>query len=456
MKKISKHILGLFGAFFFGATSLAMDFSARALPQGALRRDLDRIFKDNNNISNLTSQRTWKDLNSWHWHVGRFTDSSGYAWIIKGCKYPAGVPIVSQEGITVVHGASQNLSRMVLADEVDQIIQAHKLDDLRTVNRWVYPLSGNDADLANAGLSDQDVLIIEEQVIPAAGPMVTEMQPPAQKSVVFPSCDKYEQLCVLAEKGHIMDLHRGNVIENAQGEWVLIDLEDLLTAEKEEIERSHFFVRPINRYKLRCKQEASAKIMVAMTAMQGQQLRDFYPDDVNTSDDQINQQRALSLLLNGLGCLYIKSKAIEMGSIIAAIPIVRNLRHIYKTNQKIQQIILKQRKIQLGAINDTELTDEKCFNISQIIVSDELPNEKRQAIIKAFATILRAQSLTDTKGSIVIFSKKYASCDAAIKEAQSYISRVLYADNILSLRLFNRIKTIFSSSKAGEQNYAAA
>ena len=451
MKKLYIYIFGFLAALTIGASSFAVNLRDYALPNNALRQDLGRIFAGSASIGNLTRNPNYQDLQSWHWHVGSFTASDSKEWVIKAPKHAAGVIIQNpaMPAMAVIHGARQNLSRMEVADEADRIIQAYGLNKLRTVRRWVYPLSGDDNDLDRDDLTDMDVLIVEEKVQPADTAQVNlnglATMPTGPANILFSDPTDYEQLGTLAKKGRIHDLHWGNVMQDTDGNWVLIDLEDLSSAQKEEIEQAHLLSRPIKRWKMRCQDEAAASIGAAQTGIAGmlamQNQREV--TGVNYAHIQENHQKAARLYQNMYWCLLIKRQAFEIAGIVTSIQAVKKVRTYFANNRVINRFVAKQRDA-LDGLEGAEVTDAHCLEIAQMIACEELPNEKRPEVIQAFATILRAETLADKSGSIVIFSKKYTSSNAALKESRWYLTKTFIADNIFLCRVARQVKSLWA------------
>ncbi len=422
----------------------AMNWRDHALPAGSMREKLNAIFSRSRDLDGLRGDRSWHNFGSMHWLVGKLTTAGGNTnFVVKAADHPAGETIVLVEvpRIEQIHTTQQNLSRIKRAAEVDRIIRDKGLTRIRTPKTWIYPLSGNDDDLANPHLTDHEVVIVEEMVSKKDDKMENMSQNPsivvmAQEDALRLDDETYSELVTVAIEGRVLDLSPNNFLIDDQGKIVLIDLEDILAHEREGVEKSPFYVRGIKRFKFRCKEEASAKEGVGITGV------------LNRRSPELNQQGQL-LRVKSILTLSYKRNAFEIGAVVWGISLmVRRVRLMRKTSRS---IALCRRDIKTLVQHEQELhatiADSFYTKVASNVVKSHRPKETREEILNAFATIAMAENM-EKEGLVTILGVQYASCPDAVKKSVALIRATWKSDWSIPSKIMRGAKATIRGARA--------
>ena len=237
------------------------------LPDNAIRTKLDSMFQgERSSVNVLKSDPTWVDYKSWHWMVGELRTDDQNPFIIKAAKYRP-YDEISHSRCMVTHGPYQNISRILLSTQAQKIINEHNLNRLRVPKNWVYPISGKNNDISRC--LDHEVIIVEECICKKNSDTMwcNQINGPVQTDILQMDQKTYEQLVTLIQKGNFLDITPKNIVVDEEGKLVLIDLEDVLSVERQRVEESHWLLRPIKRYKLQQREKGAALSSVARTGL---------------------------------------------------------------------------------------------------------------------------------------------------------------------------------------------
>lgn len=378
------------------------------------------IKKENKHfLRKLGEDSTWQPFDSFHWLVGALTTARGATrFVVKGANHGAGIKIFKPNDWIQppqINSATQNLSRIRKAEEINRFLRKKRFTNIRTPQMWVYPISGNYSDLGKKGLTDQDVVIIEEMINKKSEefiPMVVNGDEKCQREALEIDQETYNQLIEVAKKTQLLDLHPKNFLVDAQGKIVLIDIEDLLAAQREAVNRSNILVRPWKRYKLNCAYDGSVKFGVGLTGM------------VNR-DPNIKKQ-GYKLFLHGIYTILITRNIVEiLGVTVATALTVRWLYHVAKTNKRIKKCEKKIRnEIELQQARDSKTSDDVYIEIAKGIVTEEVPKENRQKVFEAFATMTLAKIKGTHEGTIKVLGVEYKDSKDAIKKSLCTVNSI--------------------------------
>lgn len=392
--------------------SMGGEFNVRdhALPRNSIRTKLDSIFRyGNRDLGALANDWSWQDLQSWHWLIGFLTTAGGNTqFVAKAAKHPAGVFIRKPGMGGVTHAATQNISRVRVAAKVRRLIQENGLTRIRVPGSWVYPVSGNDADLSRSDLTDHDVVIVEEKVESSG----------RSNQCLRPS--DYAELVTLAQNG-IYDLHPGNFVIDEEGKMALIDLEDLMLSQREAAENSNRVMRPLRQWLIRSEEKGGPKLAVGMTG-----ISQFDPDLI---------QQGGGLMVEGI-CDMARPQiiAFKTGAAVAAGLGIRHMYYARKTNLLINECCAQiERAINAQKIKGKALAESVYMEAAKNIVAKLVPNEKREEVIRSFAIMAIAQDAKNAdksaaKKRITILGTEFMSPDRAIERMRERIYTIWASD----------------------------
>ncbi len=440
------------------------DFSQYSLPEGSIRDKLDSIRKNDEcafllekglKIENarfiraLKRDSTWRFFDSFHWLVGVLTTAQGITqFVVKGAKNVAGEKIFEPngQGLPQIHTATQNLSRIRKAEEVNHVINKKGFTNIRTPKMWVYPVSGNYGDLRENDLTDQDVVIVEEMVKKKSERLASigALNDECQEDTLKIDKETYNQLIEVAQKAGLLDLHPKNFLVDDKGKIVLIDIEDLLASRREAVKRSNPLLRPWKQYKLNCILAGSINFGVGMTGI------------LNCDNDI--KTRGSKLLLHGLYTNLITRNIVEiLGVTVATTLTVRWLYHVAKTNKRIKNCKNKIRNaIELQQAQNSETSDDVYIEIARKIVTQVAPQENRQEIFEAFVTMALAEMGKTYRGTIKILSVEYKDPEDAVKKSQCTINSIWKSDWSLPCKVARSVKKTMNSIRAKRQKLNGA
>jgi hypothetical protein len=411
----------------------------------SLRCAIEGIKKENDDFLNLLQlDPTWQPFDSFHWLVGALATAQGATrFVVKGANHGAGIKIFKPNDWIlppVIHSATQNLSRLRKAEEINRFLKEKGFTSIRTPQMWVYPITGNYSDLRKKGLTDQDVVIIEEMVNKKSEDLFSfpGTQEQCQRDAVEIDQETYNQLVAVAKKAQILDLHPKNFLVDDQGRIVLIDIEDLLEPQREAVNRSNVLLRPWKRYKLNCVHDGSVEIGVGTTG-------------VVNRDNAIKKQ-GYKLFLHGFYTLLIAKNIVEILGVTVATLTARWLSHVAKTNKRIKKCEKKIRhQIELQQVRDSKTSDDVYIEIARGIVTEEVPKENRQKIFEAFATMTLAKIKGTCEGAIKILDVEYKGPEDAVKRSHCTINSIWRSDWSLPCKVARSVEKTMNSIRAMRQ-----
>ncbi len=243
--------------FSYGAQA-AFNYADYALPQGPLRTYLQDHVRKETLVEDLSKIEGFSNKSN-HWVIFKGPDSlpifdGGQAAFIK-----AADPKVTKLGMIKIlklrdwspnsvrtaehfegvidrfgaffHGPSQNLSRIVVAESIRTAIIEKNFQKIAPCpKKYVYHLSGDDAQLQDPNLNDSDVIVIAEM----QNGVVRGYNQANRIDV-----DGFKELAVLVEQTGISDLHFGN-IQFVGNKINFIDTEDVYNKARCEARNSWF------------------------------------------------------------------------------------------------------------------------------------------------------------------------------------------------------------------------
>lgn len=435
-------IVGLFIQTNF-LQAIALSLQDYALPDNAIREKLASLFNPQSSITAAcVRDKTWVDFGSWHWLIGQLATDDDTKFVIKGAKYPAHASITTPQypGIMQIHDAQQNLSRISRSLQAQKIITDKQLTTMRIPPTWAYPLSGNNRDLYNSNITDQQVMIVEGLVRKKSDDKVwcSYVSDKVQPEVLHINQDTFRQLVTFAQQGKFLDLTPKNLLVDTDGKLVVIDLEDTLAYQRKELDTTHFLLRPLKRFKLKCKEEGAAMYGVGITGL--------------SNTDNIHIRRHGQQLINKARCtLLIKRNIVEIVAIALAFFGVAFLlmRHMYSLRSI--HLYIKKCKIrmhQLLRTHQKELSSAIVYQaIAQQAVKSIKPDEYRDIIFNAFATIAIAESIHH-KNMVTILGREYSCPQRAISKSIKRIITIWKHDH-LSKQRGNDIKVVANKKAMG-------
>ncbi len=405
-----------------------------ALPAGPLRTKLDTLFNGDKTRSpqRLRSDSSFVDLNSWHWLIGKLSDGNGTDYIVKAAIHPANIPILypGNPFKNISHSDTQNLSRIKKAHSVNKLIEKEHLDCIRVPNSWVYPLSGNNADL-NYNTKDRDVLIIEEKITgrnPDVLHLFNDFSYRGEADKI--GYNTFDQLKKIVEKEKVLDLNPDNIFIDQNGIANLIDLEDLLENERNKIAQSNFILRPLKQYKFNAFEEGSAKKALGQTG--------------RVNDKFFIRREGRDLSDEGWYDIYVKKHTFEGTIALSTLATLTGLgiRHLWYQSH-VQQLFKKCETELMRSINDGSLKRNPAdyVALAKQIIRYHKPSETRDEIFNAFATILYAEK-NKTEFSFQVFGQTYLSSNEAIKCSKAAIIDTWNADWSIRSKIMRKIKAI--------------
>ncbi len=386
-------------------------------------------------LDGLQGDSTWKDFGSMHWLTGRVQTSGGTAWVVKAPNHTPGVPIQLVPGMFVIHSDTQNLSRIVNKKRIDKAIKDLDIEGIRTVDTYVFPLSGNNDDLSNPNITDKDVLIIEECIIKSSDEMeniskVRGISLFVQKETMQIDEGLFGKLKKLVKYLRLPDQSPNNFFIDKNGILVLFDFEDVTRYQREQNAKKWFPARWISNFKLRCTEEGGADVALMVVASLNE-------------NSEVNQQ-APAFLRGFKYKTRLKPYLFEISGVIGTVSVV--VRHV----------------LYVRAVNN--LTNNCCFKINEAclakphvlkdpsllyqevkeIVTSLAPSETRKEVFEAFTIIALAEHNND-HGPIELFGTTYASKYVASQSATRKIKSIWCSDRSLRSKCYRSIKSAVSS-----------
>lgn len=414
-----------------------------ALPDNAIREKLTALFHAQSSVSVCTHDKTWVDFGSWHWLIGQLATNDNTPFVIKAAKYPAYETIKTPQypGLMQIHGAQQNLSRISRSQHAQKIIADKQLTAMRIPPLWAYPLSGNNSDLNARTITDQQVMIIEEMVKKKSDDKVwcSYVSDKVQSDVLHINKDMFQQLVTFAQNGKFLDLTPKNLLVDAEGKLVVIDLEDTFAYQRRELNTTHFLLRPLKRFKLRCKEEGAAMYGVGITGLS-------HADDASIrrhGQQLINRARCTLLIKRNI----VEIIAIAIAFVGVAFLIMRHMYSAHATNVYIKKCRAHLQQLLAVQPVSAPLTALQYQLIAQRAVKSIRPDEYRDTIFDAFATIAFAETMHDNQ-ALTIFGREYRSPYQAIRKSIHRISTIWRADR-LSNQHNNEVKMMADKKSVG-------
>jgi hypothetical protein len=213
---------------------------------------------------------------------------------------------------------------------------------------------------------------------------------------------------------------------------VLIDLEDLLSRQREEIAQSNFLLRPFKRHKLNCLQEVAALCPPVM-ASQGY------------LDQNIKIQGGLA------GLAMFKAATVKMYApeiTTAAMTIIALVGRSKYSNFIVRKLINKcqQELAHIKADNQGGVLDESiCVEKAKEVVTKFAEEENRQEIFNAFAVVKLAEEIKASREegdarAVIILGKTYDSPEKAIAQSLSYIDATWRYDRSIRSAVVSLVK----------------
>ena len=316
---------------------------------------------------------------------------------------------------------------------------------MRTPKTWIYPLSGNDADLSNPDLTDHEVVIVEEMVSKKDSEEINMSVNPqfrlmVQEDALNIDQETFEELVTVATEAKVLDLSPNNYIIDNDGKAVLIDLEDPLAHKREEVEKLAFYKRPLKRFKFRCFEDAAAYFGVAKAGLW------------NGKSFALSKQ-GKQLQAKGRMILKFKSKSFEIGAVSGAIAlVVRRVYHMRKTSHSIARCREEMNKLVIKELirnpkAQDAMADSLYIELARKAVEKIRPREAREEIVTAFATIAMAEPI-EKEGSVTILGEQYASFQDAVKKSIALIYSVWKADWSIPSKIMRGAKATIRGARS--------
>lgn len=337
----------------------------------------------------------------------------------------------------VKYGPTQNISRIAMSEKINKILNQKGISKIKAVKCWAYPISGNNKDLENKDINDEQVVIIEEKVDNIADSV---LDPLATNKMVSAISDKhFEAFETIIGETAFADLHKDNIaLDPSTGEITLFDTEDLFNEKYKTLEKAWFFPK-FRKWLVEHEAKAEGFGKLALLAIESKKPKLILKYQLNSTKHTL--------------LAHSPRLATEL-TILSII-----IRHFYYV-RKVKNLINNSRiEIKKVLLDSNTINEYICLETSKKVLGKTNHSENREEIFKAFATIALAeikqeQTELDSDGSnpIKIFDKEYDSFEDAIKESVEFIDSTWRSDwslrsKMVSLfkRISNKLINLFSN-----------